>query len=76
MVAGSKLHNVIVDNEKTGKLLLEKGQLKRRVTLIPLNKIQSSHLKPALIERAEKLVGKENVEWALSGVEFQEDLRV
>ena len=28
------------DDEKTGKALLERGQLRRRVTLIPLNKVR------------------------------------
>lgn len=39
-VAGARLHHVIVDNEKTGMLLLTKGRLQRRVVLIPLNKIR------------------------------------
>jgi len=37
--AGGRLFFVVVDNEQTGKALLEKGQLRRRVTIIPLNKI-------------------------------------
>lgn len=39
-VAGGRLHQVIVDNEETGVLLLTKGGLQRRVTLIPLTKIR------------------------------------
>lgn len=39
--AGSKLYNVVVDSEKVGSQLLEKGKLKKRVTLIPLNKIKA-----------------------------------
>ena len=39
-LAGGRLRQVIVDNEQTGMLLLTKGGLQRRVTLIPLNKIR------------------------------------
>lgn len=38
--AGGKLYNVVVDTESTGKQLLQHGNLRRRVTIIPLNKIQ------------------------------------
>ncbi len=39
MVAGNKLFQVVVDDELTAKALLQKGSLRRRVTIIPLNKI-------------------------------------
>jgi structural maintenance of chromosome 2 len=39
ITAGGKLYNVVVQDERVGKDLLEKGQLKKRVTLIPLNKV-------------------------------------
>lgn len=35
------MFNVVVDTENTGKQLLQNGELRRRVTIIPLNKIQS-----------------------------------
>jgi structural maintenance of chromosome 2 len=38
--AGNRLYNIVVEDEKVGAQLLDKGRLKRRVTLIPLNKIQ------------------------------------
>uniref|UniRef100_A0A8C9Q6T2 Structural maintenance of chromosomes protein 2 n=1 Tax=Spermophilus dauricus TaxID=99837 RepID=A0A8C9Q6T2_SPEDA len=38
LVAGERLYNVVVDTEVTGKKLLEKGELKRCYTIIPLNK--------------------------------------
>ncbi|XP_010550591.1 PREDICTED: structural maintenance of chromosomes protein 2-2-like isoform X3 [Tarenaya hassleriana] len=41
VTAGGKLFNVVVNTEDTGKQLLQKGGLRRRVTTIPLNKIQS-----------------------------------
>ena len=39
-LAGGRLHHVVVDDEQTGMLLLTEGGLQRRVTLIPLSKIQ------------------------------------
>ena len=41
VVAGGRLYQVVVDEAITGKALLAKGKLKRRVTIIPLDKIQS-----------------------------------
>lgn len=41
IAAGNKLYHVVVDNEQTGKLLLGKGILKKRVTILPLNKISN-----------------------------------
>lgn len=40
--AGGRLYNVVVDTEVTGSLLLSNGKLKKRVTIIPLNKIMGS----------------------------------
>lgn len=42
--AGGKLYNVVVEDDKVGKQLLENGRLKKRVTIIPLNKINSFKL--------------------------------
>lgn len=39
--AGGKLYNVVVQDERIGSQLLEKGKLKKRVTIIPLNKINA-----------------------------------
>lgn len=43
---------VVVDNEQTGKLLLQKGQLKRRVTIIPLNKISHNVIDSGRMKKA------------------------
>ena len=37
--AGGRLYNVVVDTEVTGTQLLQGGRLRKRVTIIPLNKI-------------------------------------
>ena len=39
--AGGKLYNVVVEDEVIGTQLLAKGNLKKRVTIIPLNKINA-----------------------------------
>jgi structural maintenance of chromosome 2 len=70
VVAGAKLYNVVVEDENTGQQLLEKGGLKKRVTIIPLNKISSRPVEGGKVQRAEQLVGKENVGTALSFVGY------
>lgn len=50
------MFNVVVDSEQTGKLLLEKGGLQRRITIIPLNKIQASGVPARAQAAATKLV--------------------
>lgn len=37
--AGGRLYNVVVDTAETGTQLLQNGKLRKRVTIIPLNKI-------------------------------------
>ncbi len=44
IAAGGKLYNVVVEDERAGKDLLERGGIKKRVTLIPLNKIRAFKL--------------------------------
>ena len=39
--AGGRLYNVVVDTAETGTQLLQNGKLKKRVTIIPLNKISA-----------------------------------
>ncbi|XP_077981159.1 structural maintenance of chromosomes protein 2-like [Glandiceps talaboti] len=73
--AGGKLYNVVVDDEVTAKKLLQKGQLKRRYTFIPLNKIATRSINPDVVKRAESLVGKENVHTALSLVEYDKSVK-
>ncbi|XP_069125858.1 structural maintenance of chromosomes protein 2-like [Argopecten irradians] len=73
--AGGKLYNVVVDTEMTGKKLLQKGELKRRYTIIPLNKISARSINAETVKRAEQLVGKENVNTALSLIGFEKDLQ-
>ncbi|KAK6132193.1 hypothetical protein DH2020_034051 [Rehmannia glutinosa] len=75
VAAGGKLFNVVVDTENTGKQLLQKGGLRRRVTIIPLNKIQSHPVSQRVQNAAVKLVGKGNAEVALSLVGYDQELQ-
>ena len=52
VVAGGRLYQVVVDDEKTGKALLERGQLRRRVTRFPLNKVRAGRLDEKMLVRA------------------------
>ena len=58
IAAGAKLTQVVVDSEQTGKLLLTNGQLKKRVTLLPLNKLNSRCTDPAKVEAAKRIAKK------------------
>ncbi len=52
VVAGGKLYQVVVDTQQTGKALLQKGKLKCRVTIIPLNTVTSRGLDKKQLSRA------------------------
>jgi len=73
--AGGKLYNIIVDTEETGKQLLQRGQLKRRYTIIPLNKITARTISNDVIRKAQALVGGDKVRPALTLVGYEEELR-
>uniref|UniRef100_A0A3Q3BJP5 Structural maintenance of chromosomes protein n=1 Tax=Kryptolebias marmoratus TaxID=37003 RepID=A0A3Q3BJP5_KRYMA len=75
VVAGGRLYNIVVDTEVTGKKLLEKGELQRRYTIIPLNKISAKTLNDRVVNAAKSLVGENNAHTALSLVGYESDLR-
>ncbi|MCO5549019.1 hypothetical protein L7F22_002485 [Adiantum nelumboides] len=71
--AGGRLYNVVVEDEKTGSQLLANGKLKKRVTLIPLNKITATVAAAERIGAAKKLApGK--VDLALSLVGYDDEV--
>ncbi|KAM6187299.1 structural maintenance of chromosomes protein 2 isoform 1-T1 [Sarcoramphus papa] len=74
-VAGGKLYNIIVDTEVTGKKLLEKGELKHRYTIIPLNKISANCVGQDTVKLAQTLAGPDNLHLALSLVEYDSELQ-
>ncbi|KAL5106246.1 Structural maintenance of chromosome protein 2 [Taenia crassiceps] len=75
VAAGGKLYNVVVDTETTAKALLERGQLARRVTMLPLNRMRGSPVPADVVQRVEALVGAENVAPALSLIRYPPHLR-
>lgn len=54
VAAGGRLYNLVVEDEKTATALLDKGRLTRRVTIIPLNKIQGKRLSADRVAGAER----------------------
>ncbi|KFY09278.1 hypothetical protein V491_08282 [Pseudogymnoascus sp. VKM F-3775] len=71
--AGGRLYNVVVDTEVTGTQLLQKGKLKKRVTIIPLNKIAAFKASAEKIGAAKRLA-PEKVHLALSLVGYDEEV--
>ncbi|KAG9074700.1 Structural maintenance of chromosomes protein 2, partial [Ceratobasidium sp. UAMH 11750] len=53
--AGGKLYNVVVRDERVGSQLLKNGQLRKRVTLIPLTRISPPRASAEAIARAKRL---------------------
>ncbi|XP_011261694.2 structural maintenance of chromosomes protein 2 [Camponotus floridanus] len=75
IAAGGKLYNIIVDTETTSKRILQHGQLQQRVTIIPLNRVSGKFMDQQTIALAEKLVGKDNVQPALTLLDFPDEIR-
>ncbi|KAF9110806.1 Structural maintenance of chromosomes protein 2 [Mortierella sp. AM989] len=68
--AGGRLYNVVVDSEVIGSQLLQNGKLRKRVTIIPLNKISAFRAHAQKITTAQKLApGKVNLALSLIGYE-------
>jgi structural maintenance of chromosome 2 len=71
--AGGRLYNVVVDSAETGTQLLQKGKLRKRVTIIPLNKISSFRASAEKIGAAQNIApGK--VDLALSLIGYDEEV--
>lgn len=76
VVAGGRLYNIIVDTSDTGKLLLSKGKLKQKVTIIPLDKINHRTLDDNKIRNAQKIGGGKNkVNLALNLIGYDNELQ-
>ena len=61
VAAGGRLYNVVVDSETTGKQLLQNGDLRRRVTIIPLNKIHTGTVPDRVQQAARRMVSEYSV---------------
>ncbi|XP_014278362.1 structural maintenance of chromosomes protein 2 isoform X2 [Halyomorpha halys] len=71
--AGGRLYNVVVENEHISAKLIEKGNLMKRTTFVPLNKIQGHRMDQQTIRRAQQEVGAENVFLAQDLVEYSNE---
>ncbi|ORY00671.1 RecF/RecN/SMC [Clohesyomyces aquaticus] len=71
--AGGRLYNVVVDSADTGTQLLQNGKLRKRVTIIPLNKIAAFRASAQKIGAAQKIApGK--VDLALSLIGYDDEV--
>ena len=71
--AGGRLYNVVVENEKVGSMLLSHGKLRKRVTIIPLNKISAFKASAEKLGAAKRLApGK--VDLALSLIGYDDEV--
>ncbi|KAF1987525.1 putative nuclear condensin complex subunit Smc2 [Aulographum hederae CBS 113979] len=71
--AGGRLYNVVVDTAETGTQLLQNGKLRKRVTIIPLNKIAAFRASAEKIGAAQRIApGK--VDLALSLVGYEDEV--
>ena len=50
------MYNIVVDDDKTAQQLLDKGQLRRKYTILPLNKLTARPLDKRVIDHAQNLV--------------------
>lgn len=78
LVAGGKLYQVVVDEAITGKALLDRGNLERRVTIIPLDKIRPHRVTNSACDRAADIAKGLNADaWpAIELIGFDEEVRV
>ena len=73
VAAGGKLYQVVVDSEQTAKALLARGQLRNRVTIIPLNKVTSRDL-PGVVRSAARKLASDKACPALDLVGYDQEL--
>ncbi|KAL5438563.1 hypothetical protein PMIN07_003874 [Paraphaeosphaeria minitans] len=70
--AGGRLYNVVVDTAETSKQLIQNGRLKKRYTVIPLNKIKAFKASAEKIGAAQREApGKTNLALSLIGYDDQ-----
>jgi structural maintenance of chromosome 2 len=71
--AGGRLYNVVVDSAATGTELLQNGKLRRRVTIVPLDKISASRASPDKVNAAQRLAPG-NVHLALTLIGYDHEV--
>ena len=73
VAAGGKLYQVVVDSELTAKALLANGQLRQRVTIIPLNKVSARDIPLPAVAAARRMAG-DKAQPALELVGYDQEL--
>ena len=75
--AGGKLSQIVVDNEITANALLKNGGLKKRITFLPLNKIDNRCTEASKVERAKQIAKSMggSAYLALELISFDESVR-
>ena len=66
---------LVLDSEKTGELLLKKGRLQRRVTIIPLNRIKHRTLPQAKVAQAQRVAPRGQVQLVLMLVGYEKSVQ-
>ncbi|KAK9172958.1 RecF/RecN/SMC N terminal domain protein [Cryptosporidium meleagridis] len=56
MIAGGRLYNLVVENHEIGKKLLSSGLIKKRITIIPLDKIMDPSIPEKTLNSARTLI--------------------
>ncbi|XP_055343015.1 LOW QUALITY PROTEIN: structural maintenance of chromosomes protein 2-like [Paramacrobiotus metropolitanus] len=69
---GGRKFNFAVEDDITAKSLLTEGQIRRRVTILPLNRMRGPSISDAEMERIRKKVGAHKVWTALQLVEYDQ----
>jgi structural maintenance of chromosome 2 len=70
--AGGRLYNVVVDSSSIGSQLIQNGKLKKRVTIIPLDKIAAFRASAEKVGAAQQVApGKVNLALSLIGYEAE-----
>ncbi|RKP13837.1 hypothetical protein BJ684DRAFT_1065, partial [Piptocephalis cylindrospora] len=68
VAAGGALYNVVVEDEVVASSLIQQGQLRKRVTMIPLNKIATGRVERERVGAAQKIApGKVDLALSLLG---------
>uniref|UniRef100_A0A8R1TJ54 Structural maintenance of chromosomes protein n=1 Tax=Onchocerca volvulus TaxID=6282 RepID=A0A8R1TJ54_ONCVO len=74
VAGGGALYNIVVRNAQIARDLLKNGNLRHRVTILPLDKIEGRVLDNRKLQRAQNLVGKENVFIAKDLIDYPPEL--
>lgn len=72
VTAGGRLYHVVVDNDRTANDVLKRGNLVRRVTILPLNKIRHEVISRAKVQAAKEI--EPSAELALSLVGYEQEV--